>query len=247
MYYYVITLYAWLEALLSFIIFFPIVIFIWITTLPFDHNLRILHVFTSIWGSLFTWVNPLWRVSIYGREKILPKQTYIMVSNHQSIIDIWVVFRLFAHFKWIAKDSLFKIPIVGWTMALNRYISVKRGNKRSHLKMIKACEKNLENGNSLMIFPEGTRSEDGKIQHFKDGAFLLAQSAQVPVLPIIIEGTANALPKKGFVMKTKQSITITVLDPIPYSTFANLTARELAEKVRSLMIKNLNHQINLSK
>jgi 1-acyl-sn-glycerol-3-phosphate acyltransferase len=157
------------------------------------------------------------------------------------------VFRLFAHFKWIAKDSLFKIPIVGWTMALNRYISVKRGNKRSHLKMIKACEKNLENGNSLMIFPEGTRSEDGKIQHFKDGAFLLAQSAQVPVLPIIIEGTANALPKKGFVMKTKQSITITVLDPIPYSTFANLTARELAEKVRSLMIKNLNHQINLSK
>jgi 1-acyl-sn-glycerol-3-phosphate acyltransferase len=239
MYYFIITLYAWLEAFLSFIVFFPIVIVIWLITLPFDRNLKILHVLTSIWGSSFTWVNPLWDVTIYGRKKILPKQTYIMVSNHQSLLDIWVIFRLFTHFKWVSKASLFQIPIVGWTMALNQYVSVKRGNKRSHLKMIKECEKNLKNGNSLMIFPEGTRSEDGKIQHFKDGAFMLAQSVHVPIIPIVVEGTSNALPKKGFIFKGKQVITVKVLDPIPYDTFANLSTKELTDKVRAIMIENM--------
>jgi 1-acyl-sn-glycerol-3-phosphate acyltransferase len=239
MYYYIVTFYAWLQAFLSFIIFFPIAVFIWGVTFPFDRNLRVLHVFTSFWGSAFMWCNPLWKVSVYGREKILPRQTYVMVSNHQSLLDIWVIFRLFKHFKWVSKASLFKIPIVGWTMALNKYVSVKRGNKRSHLKMIKQCEKNLEKGNSLMIFPEGTRSEDGKIQHFKDGAFMLAQTAHVPIVPILVKGTANALPKKGFILKSKQSIKVKVLDPVPYETFADISTKELTNRIRAIMIENL--------
>jgi 1-acyl-sn-glycerol-3-phosphate acyltransferase len=153
------------------------------------------------------------------------------------MLDIIVLYRLFTHFKWVAKKDLFKIPIVGWNMTLNRYIPVDRGNKASHLRMFNQCDENLKNGSSIMIFPEGTRSEDAEIHNFKEGAFKIALKAKVSILPIVLDGSSDLLPKHGLVLRNMRTINVKVLDPIPYESFENLSAKELSEKMRSLMIE----------
>ncbi len=155
-----------------------------------------------------------------------------MVANHQSLVDILILFRIFKHFKWVSKSEIFKIPFVGWNMSLNRYIKLKRGNMKSNLRMMKECEKNLLSGNSILIFPEGTRSTDGKVKTFKEGAFDLARKCKLPILPIVIQGTGSVLPKKGLVLRGNHSMKITILDEIPYSDFTSIESNTLAEKVR---------------
>lgn len=236
MYLIIISLLVWIFVFIIGALMFPIAMIIWVITFPFDKRLKLLHLFSSFWGSIYIWINPLWKTTFYGREKINPETTYIMVCNHQSLLDILVLYGLFAHYKWVAKAELFNVPVLGWNMHLNRYIKVSRSKKRSHIYMMKKCEKTLENGSSIMIFPEGTRSIDGAIQSFKDGAFKLAKLSKVDILPIILNGTANSLPKSGFIMKNSQNIRIQILDPIPYSSFAELNTKEVAEKVREYMV-----------
>src|SRR5262249_51268254 len=123
-----------------------------------------------------------------------------MVSNHQSLLDILVLFRLFVHFKWVSKAELFRIPCIGWNMTLNRYIRLRRGNPESIAAMIRDAERTLAEGSSLMIFPDGTRSPDGHLKPFKRGAFTLALRPRVPLLPIVMQGTSHARRKRGYVV-----------------------------------------------
>ncbi len=239
MYLITVSLLVWLFTVLIGAFMFPIAVFIWVITVLFDKKLRYLHLFSSVWGSMHIWINPLWKTTIYGRNKIDPEKTYVMVSNHQSLLDILVIYQLFTHFKWVSKAELFRVPVMGWNMHLNKYISVNRASKKSHLKMMKQCEQTLESGSSLMIFPEGTRSIDGIMLAFKDGAFKLAKESKVDILPILLNGTANSLPKRGFIMRESQNIKIQILDPIPYEEFANLSTKETTEKVRDYMVTNL--------
>ena len=239
MYFYIVSLYAWLIVLLSFFTLFPIAVIIWLFTVLFDKRLVWLHQFSSFWASTYIWTNPFWSVSIIDRKKIDPNQAYVMICNHQSMLDIVVLYRLFTHFKWVSKKELFKVPIAGWNMTLNRYVAVDRGNKVSHLKMLRECEANLRNGNSVMIFPEGTRSENGEIRIFKEGAFKIALMAKVPILPIVLNGTSDLLPKHGFVFKIRSTIKVKILDPIPYDSFKDSSAKELSEKLKDLMVGNL--------
>jgi 1-acyl-sn-glycerol-3-phosphate acyltransferase len=205
----------------------------------FDRRLVVLHRFTCFWGSLYTWVNPLWPVTVRGREKIDPRETYVMVANHLSLLDILVLFRLFRHFKWVSKIENFKIPCIGWNMRLNRYIPLRRGNRESIVQMMEACEKTLAEGNSVMMFPEGTRSRNGVLQPFKTGAFELALRSNRPLLPIVVEGTSDALPKRGFVLRGRHPIRVTVLDPIPVERFRGLDAKALTEQAREIFVDYL--------
>jgi len=156
----------------------------------------------------------------------------VMVANHLSLLDILVLFRLFKHFKWVSKVENFRVPCIGWNMRLNGYIELRRGERASVIEMMRACERTLAAGNSIMMFPEGTRSTTGTMRPFKTGAFELAQKAQRPILPIVISGTAEALPKRGFVLQGRHPIQVKVLEPIPYETFAGCTAEDLAGQVR---------------
>jgi 1-acyl-sn-glycerol-3-phosphate acyltransferase len=144
-----------------------------------------------------------------------------MISNHQSFLDILVLFRLHAHYKWVSKSEMFRIPCIGWNMSLNRYVKLVRGDAASIARMMDACRQHLSQGSSVLIFPEGTRSVDGHLKHFKHGAFTLAQSAGMPILPLVIEGTANALPKHGFVLRGRHAIRVRVLDPVPAAAIAD--------------------------
>ena len=225
------------------ILFFFIAVAIWCLSLIFDRKRKwLLHQFTSFWASLYSWLNPLWILTIYGRENIDPKKTYVCVSNHQSLLDILILFRLFSHFKWVSKIENFKIPFVGWNMRLNDYIELDRGKVKSNAKMMKDCAKAINNGNSVMIFPEGTRSLDGVMRAFKLGAFEIAKETKAPILPLVIKGTANALPKGGIELQGKHPMSITILPEVPYSFFESLTSEELCEHVRNQIQAELDKQ-----
>ena len=233
----------WTFIALSSLLLFPVALAVWAVTAPFDRRLRIQHQFTCFWASLYSWVNPLWRVRVIDRQKIRPGATYVMVANHQSFLDILVLFRLFAHFKWVSKAEMFRIPCIGWNMGLNRYVRLRRGSPESIAQMMAACERHLAAGSSLMIFPEGTRSPDGHLRAFKHGAFTLAQRGRVPLLPIVIEGTANALPKHGFVLRGRHAIRIRVLDEIPVDRIVDRTVDVLTADVHALFARQLDEPV----
>lgn len=232
----------WIFLVLSSILLFPVAVLIWAVTAPFDRRLVLLHRFTCFWASLYTWLNPAWRVSVHGRDKIDPDATYVMVANHLSLLDILVLFRLFVHFKWVSKIENFRVPCVGWNMTLNRYIKLRRGDKASIMQMMRACRATLAEGNSIMMFPEGTRSPSGLMRAFKPGAFQLAVESEAAILPIVLRGTSDALPKRGFVLQGRHDITVTVLDPIPHGDFAHVPAREVTARVRAIIAEELGEE-----
>jgi len=223
---------------LSSMIFFLFALVIWLTTVLFDKRLHILHYFTSFWASLYIWAMPAWSVSIEGRKHIR-KKTYVVVSNHQSLLDILVAFRIFFPFKWVSKAEIFKIPFIGWNMTLNRYIKLIRGDKESIRRMLQDCRKALANGSSVFMFPEGTRSETGRLKAFKPGAFLLAKENKLPILPIAINGTNSALPKHSLNFHGIHEIKVNILPEVPYETFAHLTDNETAAMVRTSIAEQL--------
>jgi len=225
----------WLFIVVTSLLLFPVALLIWVLTALVDRRLVLLHRFTCFWASLYTWLNPVWRVHVEGRERIQPDVAYVMVANHQSLLDILVLFRLFVHFKWVSKIENFRVPCIGWNMSLNRYIKLRRGDRQSVERMMAACERTIAEGNSIMMFPEGTRSPDGRLRAFKTGAFTLAQRTAAPLLPIILQGTANALPKRGFVLRGRHDIRIRVLEAIPYRSFADLPVETLTARVRDLI------------
>jgi 1-acyl-sn-glycerol-3-phosphate acyltransferase len=212
---------------------------IWMMTYPFDKRRKWLHMYTCFWASIYTWVMPPWRIRVEGREHVRKNATYMVVSNHQSLLDILVIFRLFFHFKWVSKIENFRLPLIGWNMILNRYIRLKRGDKESIEQMMIKCEERIDEGSSVFIFPEGTRSPDGEVKKFKTGAFQLALKKQIPILPVVISGTNNALPKYSLSFTGIKKIFIKIFDEIPYQTFAHLSPEETADMVRSCIIKEL--------
>jgi 1-acyl-sn-glycerol-3-phosphate acyltransferase len=219
----------------SSIVLYPVAVMVWLLTVAFDRRLVVLHRFTCFWASLYTWFNPAWPVTIEGRERIDRDTAYVIVANHLSLLDILVFFRLFIHFKWVSKIENFRVPCIGWNMTLNQYIPLIRGDKASIVQMLQSCRETLAAGNSIMMFPEGTRSPDGRLRSFKTGAFELAKDTGNPILPMVITGTANALPKRGFVLRGRHPIRLKVLDSIPHEAFADDSVEELTDRVHTLI------------
>ena len=218
---------------------FLIALILRIVTYPFDRRLKLLHLFTCFWASLYTWMMPPWRIRIEGRENVRKDATYMVVSNHQSQLDILVAFRLFFHYKWVSKIEIFRLPLIGWNMVLNRYVKLKRGHKESIAQMLRECAVHLDEGSSIFMFPEGTRSADGKIKDFKLGAFQLAHQKKVPILPVVVSGTNKALPKYSIDYTGVHQIYIKIFEEIPYKVFEQMTIEETAQMVRNFMIEKL--------
>jgi len=233
------SLLFWGFLLTSSMLLFPVALVIWAVTLAFDRRKVWLHRFTCFWASLYTWTNPAWPVRILNRERLLRDAPCVMVANHLSLLDILVLFRLFTHFKWVSKVENFRVPLIGWNMHLNRYIPLKRGDRASVVQMMHRAEETLAAGSSIMMFPEGTRSQTGRMRAFKTGAFEIALKTRSPIQPLVIRGTADALPKRGFVLQGRHEISISVLDPLWPESFAGASAEQLTQNVRELIAKEL--------
>lgn len=227
----------WALILLTSPVFFVGALLVWLVTVPFDRRLRLLHLYACAWASFYTYVFPFWTTTVRNRERLRNDTAYVVVSNHQSLLDILVLFRLYRHFKWVSKEEIFRVPFIGWNMALNRYIRIRRGDKRDAVRMMAACGEALETGSSIMIFPEGTRSLDGELRDFRHGAFTLALRHKVPILPIVLDGTTDALPKYGVTLNNSVDIVIQVLEPISVDGFADVET--LRDHVRGVMAERL--------
>lgn len=154
------------------------------------------------------------RMKVNGRENIDPKTSYVFVANHQGAFDIWAIYGYLNHnFKWLMKKSLEKIFLVGYACKRAGHIFVDDSSISSIRETISESEDTLQHGMSLVIFPEGSRTRDGKMIPFKRGAFMLASEFKLPVVPITIDGSFKAMPRTTYNV-TPTTITMTIHKPI---------------------------------
>lgn len=190
-------------------------------------------------GMAMTKVNPAWQITITGDYPDDPRRPYVVVSNHQSNADIPIISCLPWEMKWVAKAELFRLPFAGWMMRLAGDIAVDRGDKRSRARVLVTAREVLQKRCSVMFFPEGTRSRDGRILRFTDGAFRLAIKAGVPVLPLAIEGTQDALPKHDWKFGTIDGIRLHVLPPVSTEGLTAEDASALRDRVRAQIVEQV--------
>jgi 1-acyl-sn-glycerol-3-phosphate acyltransferase len=219
---------------------FPVNLIIWLLALPFDRERAVIHWFLMYESLFLSFLIPIWTIHIEGREKAMKGTTYVIISNHQSLLDILLMNCLRFKFRWISKIENFNVPVIGWYLKMAEYIVVDRGNEESKLEMLEKSFNCLKKGISIMIFPEGTRSLNNEIGFFKRGAFQLALQANVPILPVLIDGTGGILPKHGMIFGSGHQITIKVLDPVNPANFDTDNPDHLALQLSLLMTARLN-------
>ncbi len=186
-------------------------------------------------GGLTTRVNPAWTITRTGSIPPDMRRPYVVVSNHQSNADIPVISRLPWEMKWVAKAALFKVPVGGWMMRMAADIPVDRRSATSRAAVVLHARDRLQKRCSVMFMPEGTRSKSRTVGRFQDGAFRLAIEEGVPVLPLALDGTADALPKHGWRFGAAD-IRLHVFDPIPTEGMSPDDAPALRERVRRQII-----------
>ena len=154
-------------------------------------------IFGVIWARLNSWATPM-LVQIAGRENIDPTQSYVIVSNHQSQYDIFVLYGwLGIDFKWVMKQELRRVPALGVACEKIGHIFIDRSNTAAALRSLSEAKSRVVNGTSVIFFPEGTRSRDGNLGKFKKGAFRMALDLGIPILPVTISGTRAILPTQS--------------------------------------------------
>ncbi len=177
---------------------------------------RFVHIMAQWWGRYLVRMNPFWSVEVKGIENIDRRAAYVIVANHQSIVDIFLLLAVLPlHFKFVAKKELFSIPFVGWHMTLAKYMPLDRGSHESGRRVLIKSKEWLEKGVSILLFPEGTRSLDGNIHEFKAGAFKLARETGRPLLPVVVNGTGNTIPKKSWMLDQRCRLIVSIGCPIP--------------------------------
>lgn len=188
-------------------------------------------VFPRTWGRAICAMTGV-SVRIEGAENLTPGQTYIFVGNHVSQFDIFSFQGYFPHdFRWIAKQELFRIPFFGPAMLRSGIVPIDRSHGREALRSLNRAAEQIAKGTSVLIFPEGTRSPDGRLKPFKTGAVMLAIKAGVPVIPIGFNGTYAILPKGKFLANNGE-IVIRIGTPIPTGNYKPADKQELAHHLQ---------------
>ena len=178
-------------------------------------------------------VSPGWKMDIKGEEKYDATKPTIFVANHQSFMDIPLTFQLKWKMKWVVKHSMTFIPVMGWMVKLTGQLTINRKSK-SAIKKLDRLVKPLKDLVPVMIFPEGTRSLDGQIKSFKNGAFILAKEHGFMIQPMVIDGAYEALISGSALFGTTALFKLKVLDAIDPSDFDSMT--ELRDHTRQIII-----------
>lgn len=196
-----------------------------------------LHRIARLWGRSILVVSRI-KVTVEGLSGIDLQRPYIYMPNHQSNFDIPVLLgHLAVQFRWLAKMELFKVPIFGHAMRKAGYISIDRNNRESAFESLETAAEKIKNGVSVLIFPEGTRSRDGKLQPFKKGGFIMAIDSGVPIVPVIISG-ARAIMTKGKFRVNPGQIRMSIQQPIDTTVYSRDTKEALMKHVRRVMCDN---------
>lgn len=231
-----------LYGLYQYIIVWPIMVVLTLFTAVFTmlfvpfRNAEFVHKVQQFWSRSFYRLMFL-PVTVEGLEHIQQGQSYVFVSNHQSMFDVWLIYGwLPVIFKWLMKAELRKVPFVGTACKAAGHIFVDRRNPKAAMESMEEVKKQLKDGVCTVIFPEGTRTKDGQVGRFKRGAFQIALDLQLPVVPISLSGCYNVLPKgKPFVYR--RPVRMYVGEPIDITQFEN--NNDAIEFVRGKVIENI--------
>jgi len=234
------SLWFWTYLVVALTLFWFAVLVPWLIITPFDRRRRFSHWYAYTWANHLHRVSPFWTVAVEHPERMRDDQAYVLVCNHQSSGDILAMFTLRKQFRWVAKRVLFAVPFLGWMMAMAGYVGIKRGDKRSRERMMRRCHRQLELGNTIAMFPEGTRSTTKDMRPFKIGAFVLACEADKPVLPVVMEGTLETLPRESWVFTLERKIypVVRVLEPLHPKDYGHDPER-LSAAVREAMVAGI--------
>lgn len=209
----VLGLYTYLEFGLMALVFLPLLGFVALVYRG-DPGRRVRGRWMRNFGKTTSALTPIWRFTTRGpKPPDIDTRPYVVVSNHESTADPFLISWLPWDMRWVSKESLFRLPVIGLLMRFGGDIPLRRGDKESVLEMLAECHRTLAAGVSVMLFPEGTRSPDGELLPFKDGAFQLAIEAGVPVLPVVVQGTRACRPK-GSLWFGEARASVQVLEPI---------------------------------
>ncbi|MBI5049192.1 MAG: 1-acyl-sn-glycerol-3-phosphate acyltransferase [Deltaproteobacteria bacterium] len=225
------TLFVWLVGLPVTILLFFVVLF----SLIFNRSGNAIHSIGRLWSRILLFLSGV-TVNIKGIDNLLKDKPQILASNHQGAFDILALQAFIPmQFRWVAKKSLFKIPIIGWSMSFAGYIGIERERAGSAYKSIEAAADKVKGGTSVLIFPEGTRSATGELLPFKRGSFLLAVKSGVPVIPISIQGTKDIM-KKDSILINPSRINVVIGEPI---STVGVAEKVLMESVRRTIEEGL--------
>lgn len=183
---------------------------------------------------------PTWRRKIEGLENIDKKKSYVIVINHNSMVDILALYFLPLNFRWVSKREVFRIPYVGQLLTIHGDIAIDRSKGVDSMRKVTEDGKMwIGRGASIAMFPEGTRSKSGEMGRFKQGAFALAKEAGVEILPVVMHGTRTVL-NKFYLVNWRNVLKVSVLPPISAEEVAATPMPELMEKTRTMMCEKYN-------
>jgi len=228
------SVYGWLWMGLVLIVNFFVLVAVFALTVPFDRGRYLVGRTARFIGSMAARGNPFWRFGWSGPRPANPRKPYVVVSNHESSFDPFLLAHLPFEMKYLSKKALFKIPFFGWSMWLVGDVAVDRGDKDSRGRSLDVCRDVLRRRVSVLIFPEGTRSRTSDLLPFRHGAFRLAIEEGVDLLPLGLAGTRDALPKGTWKINDARAH---VVIGAPVST-AGLTPNDapaLAERVQRII------------
>lgn len=208
----------------------PVQALLFAVTAPFDPSRMTTGRYLRWVGRRIAGCYPPWRLRVEGRWPP-GERGYVVVANHQSILDILLLSHVPHEMKWLAKEELFRVPWVGWMLRMSGDIAIRRGERDSGLEALGKARDHLARGVPVMIFAEGTRSRDGRLLPFKSGAFRLAIEAGVPVLPIAVNGTSAGMPK-GSPWVRPCVAWARILEPVPTEGLRPEDAPKVRDEVR---------------
>ena len=228
----ILSAWGWVVAVLLVLFGFFYVGAVWLVTAPFDRGrYHAGRAFRQLAVSHVT-LTRLWRFETEGEPPDGPRRPYVVVSNHESYADIFLMSHFPWEMKWLSKHTIFQIPVMGWMMRMALDVPVHRGKRESALNALNECRDRLARRVSVMIFPEGTRSRTDELLPFKDGAFHLAIQARVPILPVAIAGTRDCMAKGSFAFRRAHA-RARVLAPIATDGLTLADVAALRERTRA--------------
>jgi 1-acyl-sn-glycerol-3-phosphate acyltransferase len=234
----VLSMWAWLTLGIIVIVWVPMVGIVRLVTAPFDKGRYAAGYLFRKLSVVHQWLNPLWRFKTSGVRISDPRRPYIVVANHQSFVDMLLISQLPWEMKWLSKEDFFKYPLVGWLMRMAGDIKLIRGKRESVVAAMDSCKDRLSKRVSVMIFPEGTRSTDGEVRKFKDGAFRLAIETGTPIIPLVLDGTYPALQKGDWRFGVADA-EVRVLEPVETAGLTIDDVSSLRDRVRTMITDEL--------
>jgi 1-acyl-sn-glycerol-3-phosphate acyltransferase len=229
-----ISLFVWGSTIVVLLLLTPVLAVIRLVTAPFDPGRRLVgRLFHGV-GRFLVAINPLWDFRVERRNTQPFREPSVIISNHESDADVFLSAQLPWDAKYLAKDTIYNIPVMGWAMRLAGDIGVVRGDRESGALAREECRRWLERGVSVVIYPEGTRSRTGDLGPFKEGAFRLAIETGAAIQPVVVAGTRDAVPPGSIVFHRAHAVA-RILDPVPVEGLGSDDVPAFTERMRALI------------